>query len=415
MSLTSVEFRRGGRVLFAAAVGTAFGASPIPFNSIGPFTKPLAEEFGWGRGDIQLALFCFTVAVVVTVPFIGGLADRLGVRKVAIGTLALFGLSYAALAFTPASLAVFYLLWVLMGALGGGSTPVTWTRAVNGWFVHNRGLALALTLFGTGLTAAFLPSFATWLIEAYGWRAAFVGVALLPLGVALPIVLWLFREPGQGETDALVAAAARAGASVREALRSYRFWVIAAAILCVSIGVGGSITNFQPLLIDRGFEPQYAARIAGVIGVSVMAGRLLAGFLMDRFWAPAVTLPMLALPALACILLAQDDVPVAAAVLSAALIGLAAGAETDLVAYLTARYFGVAHYGRLYGLQYAVFGFASGISPFLFGRVFDATGSYRPMLYVAAVLFVAGACALLTLGRYPQFAPADAHSGASPG
>ena len=65
-------------MLFAAALGTAFGASPLPFNSIGPFTKPLAEEFGWGRGDIQLALFCFTAAVVFTVPYIGGLADRIG-------------------------------------------------------------------------------------------------------------------------------------------------------------------------------------------------------------------------------------------------------------------------------------------------------------------------------------------------
>ena len=81
------EFRRGGAVLFAAALGTAFGASPLPFNSIGPFTKPLAEEFGWGRGDIQLALFCFTAAVVLTVPYVGGLADRIGVRKVALGTL----------------------------------------------------------------------------------------------------------------------------------------------------------------------------------------------------------------------------------------------------------------------------------------------------------------------------------------
>jgi predicted MFS family arabinose efflux permease len=403
MNLTAVEFRRGWPVLVAAALGTAFGASPIPFNSAGPFTKPLAEEFGWGRGDIQLALFWFTAAVVLTVPFIGGLADRIGVRKVAIGTLALFGVTFAALAFTPASLLGFYLLWALMGALGGGSTPVTWTRAVNAWFVHNRGLALALTLMGTGVTAAFLPSLATWLIGEFGWRKAFLGISLLPLAVALPVVVWLFREPDEKDAHPQIAPANRVGASVAQALRDYRFWVIALSILCVAIGVGGSITNFQPLLMDRGFEPQQAARIAGVIGVSVIVGRLLAGVLIDRYWAPLVTLPMLALPAVACFLLAQPQVPAAAAILSAVLIGLAAGAETDLVAYLTARYFGLANYGRLYGLQYSVFGFASGISPFLFGKVFDVTGSYQPILYVAAVLFVLGAVALLTLGRYPQF------------
>jgi len=170
----------------------------------------------------------------------------------------------------------------------------------------------------------------------------------------------------------------------------------------VSIGVGGSITNFQPLLIDRGFQPQDAAKVAGVIGVSIIVGRLIAGFLIDRFWAPLVTLPMLALPAVACLLLAQTEVPVPAAIVSALLIGLAAGAETDLVAFLTARYFGLAHYGRLYGLQYAVFGFASGISPFIFGRVFDLYGTYRPILFAAAALFVIGAVALLTLGGYPD-------------
>jgi MFS family permease len=403
VNLTAVEFRRGWPVLFAAALGTAFGASPIPFNSIGPFTRPLAEEFGWGRGDIQLALFWFTAAVVITVPFVGGLADRIGVRKVAIATLALFGLAFAALALTPASLVAFYLLWALMGALGAGSTPVSWTRVVNAWFVHNRGIALALTLMGTGLTAALLPSLATWLIEEFGWRRAFLGIALLPLAVALPVAVWLFREPNAHGSTQLEATASHAGVSVRAALGDYRFWVIAGSILCVAIGVGGSITNFQPLLMDRGFEPAEAARVAGAIGVSVIAGRLIAGFLIDRYWAPLVTLPMLALPALACFLLAQPNVAMPAALLSAVLIGLAAGAETDLVAYLTARYFGLAHYGRLYGLQYAVFGFASGISPFLFGKVFDVTGSYQPILYVAAVLFIVGAVSLLTLGRYPRF------------
>ncbi|NJD30271.1 MAG: MFS transporter [Gammaproteobacteria bacterium] len=403
MNLTSSEFRRGWTVLLAASLGTACGASPIPFNSIGPFTKPLAEEFGWGRGDIQLALFCFTAAVVLTVPYIGGLADRIGVRKVAIGTLFLFGVSWASLALTPASLPIFYLMFALVGALGGGSTPVSWTRGVNAWFVHNRGLALAITLLGTGITTALLPSLATWLIAQYGWRLAFVGIALLPLGIALPVVIRLFREPTAGEVVQRAASAGLAGASVAAALRNYRFWIIAFSVLCVSIGVGGSIANFQPLLIDRGFQPQEAAKVAGAIGLSVICGRLVAGYLMDRFWAPLVTLPMLALPAVACIVLARPEVPASAALLSAVLIGLAAGAETDLVAYLTARYFGLAHYGRIYGLQYSVFGFASGFAPFLFGRVFDRLGTYGPILHLAAALFVIGAVALLTLGRYPDY------------
>jgi predicted MFS family arabinose efflux permease len=403
MNLTSSEFRRGWTVLFAAAAGIAFGASPIPFNAIGPFTIPLEQEFGWGRGDIMFSLFVFTIAVVLTVPYIGGLADRIGVRKVALGTLAAFGLTFATFGLTTNSIMVFYTLWFLCGALGGGSTPVSWTRMVNAWFIHNRGLALALALLGTGLTAIFLPSLATWLIQTVGWRWAFACIALLPLAIALPIAWRLFHDPPESAQYAEIRAVGQTGVTVREALRDYRFWMIAASILMVAIGVGGSITNFQPLLIGRGFDAPLAARIAGIIGLSVILGRLVAGYLIDRFWAPLVTLPMLALPAVACVLLAQNEVTVPAAMLSAALIGLAAGAETDLVAFLTARYFGLKNYGRLYGMQYAVFGFASGIAPSVFGKVYDVYGTYQPILYAAAVLFVLGAILLLTLGKYPTF------------
>jgi predicted MFS family arabinose efflux permease len=269
--------------------------------------------------------------------------------------------------------------------------------------VHNRGLALALALLGTGVTAIFLPSIATWLIGTVGWRWAFACIALLPLAIALPIAWQWFRDPPESAQYAEIRAVGQAGVEVREALRDYRFWIIAASILMVSIGVGGSITNFQPLLIDRGFDASFAAKIAGLIGLSVILGRLVAGYLIDRFWAPLVTLPMLALPALACFLLAQEQISVPGAMLSASLIGLAAGAETDLVAFLTARYFGLRNYGRLYGLQYAVFGFASGIAPAMFGRVHDLHGTYQPILYAAAVLFVLGAVLLLALGRYPTF------------
>ena len=403
----SSEFRRGWPVLVAAGLGIAFGASPIPFNSIGAFIPHLEREFGWGRGDIQLAIFVFTVVVVVTVPIIGAMADRFGVRPVAIATLTLFGLTYAALALTPASIIGFYVLWGLMGLLGGGSTPVTWTRAINGWFDRNRGLALAVALMGTGVTATFLPRLSVWLIDHVGWRWAFVGISLLPLGVALPVVLIAFRDspnsrPRSSTERHEAPAPPLTGVTLGQAIRNYRFWVLALSILLVATGIGGTITNLQPLLIDKGFTAADAASVAGLIGISVVFGRLLAGWLIDRFWAPAVTFPMLVLPGVACMFLAMAEIPVALAGLAAIMIGLAAGAETDLVAYLTARYFGLAHYGSIYGVQYGAFGLASGFAPFLFGRVYDVAGTYNPILYLASAFFGVGALALLTLGAYPK-------------
>lgn len=403
------EFHAGWRVLVASSLGVACGASPVPFNSLGPMTVPIAEEFGWGRAEVQLSILWFTLAVMFIVPIVGTLADRYGVRRVAIGTLVAFGLLFGAISMTPASLAAFYALWFIAGLLGGGSTPVTWTRAVNGWFNRHRGLALAITLVGTGIAAMVLPSFTTWLIERFGWRLAFVGLAMLPLAIALPFAIAWFREPDAAHIARLAAQAGTSasaptqGVTLREALRNYRFWVLAASILLVAAGIAGTITNLQPLLMDHGFTPEAAARTVGAIGVSIIFGRLLAGFLMDRFWAPGVVLPMLLLPAIACLLLVDHDITQMSALAAAALVGFASGAETDVVAYFCARYFGLKHYGRIYGLLYTVFGFASGIAPWIFARVYDTTGSYNPILYVAAVAFGIGALLLLTLGRYPDF------------
>jgi MFS transporter, OFA family, oxalate/formate antiporter len=86
------------------------------------------------------------------------------------------------------------------------------------------------------------------------------------------------------------------------------------------------------------------------------------------------------------------------------LLGFAAGAESDLIAFLAGRYFGLAHYGKIYGMLYMPFGVGSAISPAIYGAVRDATGNYDAMLIVASGLFAAGALLPLLLGRYPTAA-----------
>jgi OFA family oxalate/formate antiporter-like MFS transporter len=160
--------------------------------------------------------------------------------------------------------------------------------------------------------------------------------------------------------------------------------------------------NFKPLLGDAGIAPATAAWIAGAVGFAVVIGRLTAGFLFDRFWAPAVAGIMLMAPAVSCLLLMPEQLTVGIALSAGLLIGLATGAEGDLMPYLTSRYFGLLHYGKTYGLLLAVFFLTSGIAPFIVGRVFDVSGSYAPALLAASVLFVVGGASLLALGPYPH-------------
>ncbi|WP_448584961.1 MFS transporter [Thermaurantiacus sp.] len=401
------EFAAGWSVLLGCMVGVATGASPIPYNTIGFFMPELAREHGWSFGGMSLGITIFGLIAALLAPLFGGWADRYGAKRVALLSLGLFGLSFAAFALIGASIWSYYAVWVLIGLVGIGSTPVTFSRLVNLWFFRNRGLALGIMLIGTSIAAVIIPPLVAWAISTQGWRMAHLIIAGLPLLVGLPLGLLLLREPGAGEGPEVLGGP-QTGVTLAEALRDRRFWLIFASIFLVALAYGGAHIHMPEIVKLHGFSPARAANVMQVLGLSILAGRIVTGFLIDRFWAPAVCLPILSMPALAAIYLAKPD-PAFALVLGAAfLLGFAAGAESDLIAYLASRYFGLTHYGRIYGSLYMAFAIASAISPAIYGRVRDLSGGYGPMLVVAALLFVLGALLLLLLGRYPERPRAEA-------
>jgi MFS transporter, OFA family, oxalate/formate antiporter len=398
------EFARGWKVLGAGFLGVMCGASPIPFNVLGALFEPLQAEFGWNRGQISAGITIFGITASLLAPVYGSMADRYGVRKVALWSLVAFAASFAALGLTTASIYSFWALWLVVGLVGIGSTPVTWSRAISLWFVKNRGLALGIMLIGTSVAALFVPRLAVWAIESFGWREMFLIVALLPLLVALPVGLLFFREPRADERPAALTTTTGdvAGMTFAEARRTRQFWILWISILMIAFAYGGAHIHMIPIVRDHGFTLATAASIAGVVGLGILVGRLSVGWLLDRFWGPAVAFPALCLPALACFFLMGTDQNLALISTAAFMLGFAAGAESDLIAYLASRYFGMAHFGRIYGMLYMPFGLASAISPLAYGIVRDRAGSYDPMLIVAAVLFVAGGAILLLMGRYPD-------------
>jgi len=294
-----------------------------------------------------------------------------------------------------------WLIYFVVGLVGMGSTPITWSRAISAWFWTNRGLALGLMLVGTGIAGFLLPSFTVWLIGQVGWRLAFVVLGCLPLFIALPVAFLFLRDPphsaGEGARVQVIT-----GASLAEALRDRRFWTMFWAFFIVSMAYGGFHINLQNMLRLNGYSDSAGALVAGLIGLSIIAGRIGTGILVDRFWAPLVGFPLLALPAVACVMFAGGTPSLGVAVATAIMLGFAAGAESDLIAFMAARYFGMAFFGRIYGLLYAAFGIGTALSPLLYGFSLARWGSYNPALYLAAALFVIGATMLLTLGRYPD-------------
>jgi predicted MFS family arabinose efflux permease len=396
------EFRRdhAWRVVLAAWIGVAMGLTALPFYTLGIFAKPLALEFGWSRSVIQSG-FTFSMLGVICSAWVAGWAiDRFGVRPVALFSQAGLALGFVGLSLQTGSTILWQANWFLFAVLGVGTTPLTWSRGIASWFDKRRGLALGVALSGTGVTALVAPPLVNLIVAAHGWRAGYMAVALSIVLVAMPAVWLLFREKPRAAPGAV--APEGEGLSLRQALRSRHFWLLIVSFWLICAAVSGLIPNLVPMLTDSGLTMTEAAGYASLLGLNVMVGRLLAGWLLDRFWGPAVALVLLMPPTLACLLLAVPQWPGAAVMM----IGLAAGAEFDLIAYLCLRYFGTRNFGQIYAWQWVNFSVAAGAGPIAFAMIFDRTGSYHDALLVAAVLLVLGPLLLLGLGRYPKAWPA---------
>jgi MFS family permease len=403
----SGEFRRGWPVVLSALLGIGLGLSPLPFYTAGLFAPELARAFHWGYGQIMGGLTVMTVLILGASPVVGLLADRYGVRRVALTSLVLFSISFGALAASNGSLLLFYCNWALIALLGAGTLPITWTRPVNNRFEVHKGLALGLSLVGTGLFGFLIKPTAAWLIATVGWRAAYLAIGFMPLSIALPVALLWFRDREAGGVELRRLSLGTDGYSFGEARRDWRFWVLALALVPIAFAGGGPISNMENILANVGFVRSDIVRLVPLLGLSVMVGRALGGWLIDRVWAPAVACILLCLVAIACWMLARHSVGFATACACIVAFGFASGIEYDLMGFLVARYFGMRSYGAIYGVLYGFFSLGAGVGPLVYGAVFDATGSYARALLPTSGALIVGALMLLTLGRYRNFSPAE--------
>ncbi len=198
---------------------------------------------------------------------------------------------------------------------------------------------------------------------------------------------------------ASLSHASTAGASVGEGLASRAFWLILVVLFCASIAQNGTIAHLSALLTDRGVSAGEAAVAMAAMGAASLIGRLVTGWLLDRFFAARVSSLLLATAALGIFVLsnAQSFLP---GVIGAALIGFGMGGEADVTPYLLSRYFGLRSFSRLYGLTWTVYACAGAAGPILMGRVYDLSGSYERLLIVLAVTTLAVAGLTLLLPPY---------------
>jgi MFS family permease len=401
----------GWWVVFAACFGMLFGSYSVFIGvSFALFVKPLEAAFEWTRTEISFALTLCTYTIVVLAPVIGDLIDRFGARRVLLTSMAVLGFVIASLSQLTPNLWLLYSLYILIGVVGAGTIPTTFSRALLNWFDRKRGLALGIALSGIGVAGIILPPLIQYLISNQGWRNTYLMMGAAALLLAWPVVFFLFRDhpSSMGLHPDGIRPAARnnekdiqvePGLAFSESIRTKEFWVILGSIFFLGVGGTGILVHFAALMTDRGMSPAEAAMGFSLFGFMVIVGRVSCGYLVDRYFAPHVAIGFLLGPVIGIALLAVVN-DTSTVHLAAVLMGLGFGAEFDLLSYFISRYLGLKVYGKIYGLMYSGFSLGAGIGPLVMGMSYDRLGAYSVGLWCMFTAVCIGVVLVSRLGSY---------------
>lgn len=419
------EWRRGWPVVAGAAIGMGTGIL-LYLMMMSLFVGHLTKEFGWTRGQIGIANMVAFGTSALALPVIGRLLDRVGFRPVVIVCVPALALVYLLMSQERGSLPVHLALMVAGGIFGAGTAAVAYTRPVIAAFNHQRGLALGIATAGISVTGMLVPPMLAATIGAYGWRAGLWTMAALTGLVGFPLALTLLGRarrdgaPPGGDVAGEVWPASHTGprgdATLGDALRGGRFWLLVAALVAVNFPGSGVIGHLAPLIGDKGLPEPTAALVMSFYAAGLLAGRLVTGVSLDRMPASAVAAVSTLIPAAGMLLLLIPSSSFALAAVAVLLLGVQQGSEIDLLAYFVSRGFGPTHYGAIYGAVGVAGALSTAVALVLFGRLHDLTGSYDIALTAGAVAFALGAAAFASVGLVREdVRPADQHVGTPAG
>ncbi|MEJ8566251.1 MFS transporter [Elongatibacter sediminis] len=398
----------GWWIVVTAAIGMSTGPGQFAFGALGLFMIPLGDEFGWSRTEISLALTFFTVALALAIPYIGTLVDRHGSRNVLLPSFLVFGVLLALIPVFADRLWVLYLLFFLIGSLAAGSNALPYLRTISAWFDRRRGLALGIAMGGSGMGYVYVPPAVQYMIDHHGWRSGYFLLAVVTVVVAVPLVYFVLRESptardleGVDELHSAPIAANGGGdpAPFGALLRQPLLWLLFVIFCGLSFCLYGVLSHLVPMLRDRGMDPGSAALVQSTLGMALVVSRILIGYIVDRVFAPHVAVGCFLLSAAGIALLAYGAID-AVAFLAVVGIGISMGAEIDMLAFLTGRYFGVENFGRVYGILFTSFLIGTSLGPVGYGYAFETLGSYDWVLFLSIGLMLASAVLTIRLPRY---------------
>ena len=385
---------RGIAATGAASLGLVFGPSTMLVFSFGVFIAPLSAAFGWTRPSIAFGSTIIALTIMAIAPLQGWLVDRFGGRRVVLTSIPLFAAGLFMMSRMGGDIRVFYLLCGLLPVLGLGLWPTSYLRVVSGWFDRRLGMAIGIANGGIGIGAALVPVLATTVMGRSGWQDAYLILAVIALVVTWPLN-WLFLRESSGPALGRAAAAPAPGMAFRDILRTRSYRLLLVGFFLSGVISVGLIVNQVPLLIDGGISPERAAAAQATFGIALLVTRFLTGVALDRVPAPLL-MATVCIGGMAACMMYASGVNDMSLVLGPLLIAGVIGAEFDVLSYIAKKYYGIASFGRAYGVVYSVFQFGAALGATALPLSRQHLGSYTPgLLAYAAILAVAAGCFLM--------------------
>jgi predicted MFS family arabinose efflux permease len=407
------EWKANWLLVVAASVGVSFFSFMSP--GLGLFFDSLHAEFGWSRTEMTIGMTFGAIITVCGSPFAGSLIDRWGSRKLAIPGLILTSAAISGFSFANGSIVQWVALWLAFGIITLAIKTTIWSTAVAGVFSTSRGLALGVTLSGTALAQVIVAPLGNWLIETQGWRAALIWLGLGWGSVALLFSLFFLydiHDHRRAATKANGGVAAEIpdlpGLTLAEAWRDSSLWRVAiATLLILSITIAVTVHQF-PIIVEAGLTRQDAAWIGMLVGIAGIVGKLVTGWLLDRYHAKWIGGITLASTAIAYPLLIKGVATPEFIIFAMMISGYAAGTKIQICNYLTSRYAGLRNFGAIFGFMASMIALAGALGPIMGGIAYDQSGSYTSLLLVGSLISIISGALIFSLGRYPDWSdPSD--------
>ena len=368
------------------------------------FFENIISDLGWARAEVSLAFSIFLLSATMALPLIGRLVDLIGPRKVVITSVIIFAIGLVSFQFLESNLLQFYLIFVVIGIVAGGTSSLSYSKVVTKSFRARRGLTLGIASTGFGLGGLLIPYLSFLLISEFGWRDAYGIIGIGVLMITIPLVKFgmneNYVEPLDSGHDSATTALDGPGLTVKETIRTPAFWLLGIAFFLGAAALLGYLINMVPFLTDRGISVRDAALAVSAFGVAQVLGHLIVGVLLDRLFAPCVMAVLWCVVVSAFVLL-SGGISGFSLVVCTVLLGVAWGAEGDVLTYLVSRYFGIRFFGGIYSLLLTIHLLGGVIGPYIFGLAFDSFGSYSLILAIMAMAILISTILILRLESYP--------------